>query len=192
MSVADDCSMGAEMPQQQPTILPGGISRTRVDSEVTNADSANPEKHRIAEIRRRQGVSIRSAARRMGVSMERVRREEQADSDLSLSDLARWQRALDVPLIDLLVDNDAPVSSPVLTRAKWLKLMKTIKALLEVSPSMTVTRMVKMLESQVLEVMPELEDVGAWHSVGQRRTQDELGKIAEQPVPGSFASDGLK
>jgi hypothetical protein len=29
--------------------------------------------------------------------------------------------------------------------------------------------------------MPELKDVSPWHSVGQRRSLDELGRIAEQP-----------
>ena len=185
MSVADDYSMGASLPQTHPTLITGTLNGGP-EREST------PTRHRIAEARQRQGVSIRSAARRMRVPMEQVRSEERPDSDLRLSDLIRWQKALDVPLADLLVDNDAPVSSPVLTRAKWLKLMKTVKALIETSPSPAVTRMVKMLESQVLEIMPELKDVGAWHSVGQRRTQDEVGRIAEQPVPGSFARDGLQ
>ncbi|MEO1496595.1 MAG: helix-turn-helix transcriptional regulator [Planctomycetota bacterium] len=148
--------------------------------------------HRIARIREQQGVSIRSAARRMGVTMERVRQEERPDSNLSLADLIRWQEALEVPLIDLLVEDAAPVSAPVLARARWLRLMKTVKALMESSESEGVSRMAAMLETQVLEVMPELEDVTAWHSVGQRRTQDEAGRIAERPVSANFASDGLR
>jgi hypothetical protein len=37
--------------------------------------------------------------------------------------------------------------------------------------------------------MPELKDVSPWHSVGQRRTQHELGRIAEHPLPDTFFSD---
>lgn len=187
MSVADDFSMGTNLPTTPALVhnVNGAVTDARV------ASSKGP-RHRISEVRRRQGVSIRSASRRMGVPMEQVRREELPDSDLNLSDLGRWQRALDVPLGDLLIDCDSPVSDPVLTRAKWLKLMKTVKALIENSPNDAVARLASMLESQVIEVMPELRDVGAWHSVGQRRTQDEMGKIAEQPIPGSFARDAMQ
>jgi hypothetical protein len=30
--------------------------------------------------------------------------------------------------------------------------------------------------------MPELKEVGPWHSVGQRRTLDEVGRIASNPI----------
>jgi hypothetical protein len=33
-----------------------------------------------------------------------------------------------------------------------------------------------MLIEQILEIMPELEDVTPWHSVGQRRTLDDIGR----------------
>lgn len=181
MSVADDFVMGSHFTP--------GIGRSLNAGE---ASSTPPQpKHRLAEVRQQQGVSIRSAARRMGVPMEQVRREERPDSDLTLSQLARWEVALEVPLVDLLVDNEAPLSEPILKRAKWLRLMKTVKALLETESTPSVRRMASMLEQQVIEVMPELSDVGAWHSVGQRRTQDELGRIAEETVPTSFARDGL-
>lgn len=189
MSVADDFMMtshftpaiGAEKPESD-----------AVGGECSPASPAAPAKrHRLAEVRRQQGVSVRSAARRMGVPMDQVRREEKPDSDLTLSDMARWQVALEVPLVDLLQDNDAPISAPVLKRAKWLRLMKTVKALGELEATPAVARMTQMLEQQVTEVMPELADVGAWHSVGQRRTQDELGRITEDLVPTTFARDSL-
>jgi hypothetical protein len=37
------------------------------------------------------------------------------------------------------------------------------------------------LIDQLLDVMPELAGISGWPSVGQRRTLDELGRIAEQP-----------
>jgi hypothetical protein len=46
-----------------------------------------------------------------------------------------------------------------------------------------------MLEQQLVELMPELKDVAAWHSVGQRRSPDELGRAAERVLPESFFSD---
>ena len=32
------------------------------------------------------------------------------------------------------------------------------------------------------DLMPELKEVSPWHSVGQRRSLDEMGRIAEQPL----------
>jgi hypothetical protein len=40
--------------------------------------------------------------------------------------------------------------------------------------------------------MPELKEVSPWHSVGQRRSLDEMGRIAENPLgdPRMFYGDG--
>lgn len=148
--------------------------------------------HRIAEVRHQQGISLRSASRRTGWTIEQIRELEQPESDMSLSELYRWQQALEVPVANLLVDLDAPLSSPVLTRARMLKFMKTIRALREIAQEASILRMAEMLENQLLEVMPELQDVAAWHSVGQRRTQDEMGRIAEQTIPDTFVRDALR
>jgi hypothetical protein len=48
-----------------------------------------------------------------------------------------------------------------------------------------------MLEQQLVELMPELAEVAAWHSVGQRRSPNELGRTAERVLPDSFFTDSL-
>jgi transcriptional regulator with XRE-family HTH domain len=146
--------------------------------------------HRIADARRRQGVSLRSVARRLNKSAEQVRRLEDPSSDMLVSELYEWQQALEVPIMDLLVDNDAPLSEPVLARARLLKIMKTVRAIRETTKCVSIDRMASMLEQQLIEVMPELKEVSAWHSVGQRRSHDELGRTAERVIPDSFFSDG--
>lgn len=171
-------------------------AKSKTNSGPDRANASQPsgqpsQYHRIAEVRRLQGISVRSASRRMGIPMEQVRREERPDANLTMEQMIRWQKALEVPIVDLMIDDNSPLSMPVLARAKWLRLMKTVKALLESSESSSTTCMAQMLEQQVLEVMPELRDVSGWHSVGQRRTQDELGRIAESPVSSNFARDGL-
>jgi len=145
--------------------------------------------HRIADVRRRQGVSVRSAARRMHTSIDQVRRQEDPGCDLMLSDLLRWQQALEVPVGDLLVESEAPLSEPVLTRARLLRIMKTVKAIEETATSSSIQRFATMLEQQLIEVMPELKDVAAWHSIGQRRSPDELGRTAERVFPDTFFSE---
>lgn len=145
--------------------------------------------HRICDVRQEQGVSIRSAARRLGISMQEVREQENPTHDLSLSQLVRWQEVLEVPLADLLVDSSGPLSEPVNQRARMLRVMKTAKALEETATEGPIQRLTAMLITQLVEVMPELKEVSAWHSVGQRRTQDEMGRIIERTIPDSFFGD---
>ncbi len=147
--------------------------------------------HRIADARRHQGISVRSAARRMGTSMDQVRRQEDPHCDLALSDLYRWQEALEVPVVDLLVDSHAPLSEPVMTRARLLRIMKTVKAIQESASVVSIQRFATMLEQQLVELMPELSNVSAWHSVGQRRSPGEMGRTAERIIPDSFFHDSL-
>ena len=146
--------------------------------------------HRISEVRQQQRVSLRSVARKMNLPIQEVRDQENPNSDLRVSDLLKWQEILEVPLTDLLVDTQGPLSEPVSKRASMLRVMKTTKAILESSKSKSVQRMTNMLIEQLVQIMPELADVSAWHSVGQRRTQDEVGRIVERPIPDSLFSDG--
>jgi transcriptional regulator with XRE-family HTH domain len=145
--------------------------------------------HRIADARRRQGISVRSAARRLQTSMEHVRRQEDPQCDMTLSDLYRWQTALDVPITELLIDIGGPLSGPVLTRARLLRVMKTARAIKDSASNPSIQRFATMLEEQLIELMPELKDVSAWHSVGQRRSPNELGRAAERVLPESFFTD---
>jgi len=139
--------------------------------------------HRIAEVRQQQGVTLRNVARRLGMSLPVVRRQEQADSDLRISDLHRWQEVLEVPVAELLVEGDGQLSGPVLERSRMVKLMKTAAAIRDRTNGTAVQRMATMLVEQILEIMPELADVTPWHTVGQRRTLDELGRTGRCPVP---------
>ena len=148
--------------------------------------------HRIAEVRQQQGVSIRSLTRKMGLSAEEIARQEDPTCDLSLSQLTAWQKALEVPLANLLIDLDAPLSGPVLTRARMLRVMKTVQAINENATDASIQRMTSMLVEQLLEVLPEFKDVSGWHTVGQRRTQDEVGRIAERPISDNFVQDSLR
>jgi transcriptional regulator with XRE-family HTH domain len=138
--------------------------------------------HRIAEVREQQGVSLRAVSRQMGTEIRRLRKEEDETSDLRLSDLYRWQEALDVPVSELLVEPGTSLSQPVMERARLLRLMKTAQSILENSRSPGIRRMAQVMVDQLVEMMPELEDVGGWHTVGQRRRLDEYGRVVEQCI----------
>lgn len=136
--------------------------------------------HRIREVRIQQGMSIRSVARRMGAEPRTLRQEEDPYTDVPLSRLHEWQRVLDVPISDLLVECETPLSRPVMERARLVKLMKTAAALRHQAESEPMRRMSQMLIEQILEIMPELAEVNPWHNVGQRRTLDESARILER------------
>jgi len=145
--------------------------------------------HQVAAVRRREGLSRRAVARRLGTDVKSVRSEEEQNADMSLSRLYQWQAALGVPVAELLVDGDGSLSPPVLKRAKILRLMKTAAAIRERASTAPIQRMAQMLIEQILEIMPELEDVSPWNAVGQRRTLDELGEAANRRLSLDALSD---
>ena len=139
--------------------------------------------HRLATVRRQQGVSQRNIARRLNLDINTIRQQEEEATDLPISVLYQWQQVLEVPIADLLIDSDAPLSPPVMERARMVKVMKTVAAIVEKAQTPSMQRLLQMLCSQLLEIMPELTDVAPWHTVGQRRTLDEFGKTAERQIP---------
>lgn len=145
--------------------------------------AAQPERralHRIREVRREQEMSLRRAAQHMHRDMEELRREEEAEHDLPLSRLYAWQKVLEVPIADLLVDTGAPLSAPVLQRARLVRLMKTAAAIQEKAASPSIKRLTQTLIDQLKEIMPELEGVTAWNSVGRRRTSQDIGRAGRE------------
>jgi transcriptional regulator with XRE-family HTH domain len=158
----------------------GRETRSEIELEVV---SPQRPLHRLATVRKQQGISQRNVARRLGVDAATVNEQEQEEADLPLSVIYAWQRVLDVPVAELLVDSDAPLSPPVMERARLVKLMKTAAAIMEKAHSNSLKRLVTMLVEQLLEIMPELRDVSAWHTIGQRRTLDDYGRAVERQLP---------
>jgi len=152
------------------------------DASLRTPQRQQRQLHRIAEVRRLQGVTLRNVSRRLGAPLSAVRRQEQPDCDLRVSDLLQWQEVLEVPVAELLVEGEGQLSGPVLERSRMVKLMKTAAAIRERSLDTTTARMVSMLIEQILELMPELADVTPWHTIGQRRTLDDIGRTARQTV----------
>jgi hypothetical protein len=64
--------------------------------------------------------------------------------------------------------------------------MKTVAAIAEQADSPSVRRLATMLTEQLIEIMPELSEVGAWHSVGQRRSLDDYGRVVERCLREDF------
>ncbi len=118
--------------------------------------------HRVSTVRKQQGVTLRTAARRWGVEIAKVRELEKETSNLTLSQLYAWQELLNVPIEELLCECDRPLSNPIMRRAQLVRLMKTAATLEKYSVNPPVQRLLTMLREQLIEMMPELENVGPW------------------------------
>jgi transcriptional regulator with XRE-family HTH domain len=159
------------------------LAATETASSAGSVSPAGKPLHRIASVRRRQGVALRTVARVLNIEVEEAARQEQEDCDLPLSVLQKWQAVLDVPIGELLVESDEILSGPVLERARLVRVMKTAATLLEKAEGARCRRLAETLIQQLVEIMPELEGIGPWHEyVGPRRRRDECGRIAERQV----------
>jgi transcriptional regulator with XRE-family HTH domain len=135
--------------------------------------------HRIRQVRRTQGISLRSVAKRTGLTVSKLRAQEES-ADLKLSELHLWQEALEVPLSELLEEPGIELSRCIQQRAQLVRLMKTAAAIKEAEEGSSVQTLADALIEGLIGIMPELKHISAWHSVGQRRTLDEMGRIMTQ------------
>lgn len=148
--------------------------------DARKLSSGNRPLHRLGTVRRLQGISRRTVARRLNTEIAAVRLEERETADMLLSKLYEWQKALDVPVAELLVEAGDPLSTPVLQRAQLVRVMKTAQAILAQSKQVRVSRLAQTMVDQLIEIMPELAKVGPWHAVGKRRRRDEYGVVAQR------------
>lgn len=138
--------------------------------------------HRLKTVRRQEGVSQSTMARRLGVPLGEIKCQEEENTDLPLSLLYKWQEVLQVPLAELLSETDEPLSAAVKQRAKLVRLMKTARAIQQRTRQVAVQRMAEVLVRQLVDLMPELEDVTPWPEVGQPRTLNELGQVVQRRI----------
>jgi hypothetical protein len=147
--------------------------------------------HSLGAARRRQELSVRCIAQRLGRTVAEVRRQEDECTDLLVSELYRWQAALDLPVQELLNGASDALSPRIQMRAQLLKVMKTVKSLSREVKSDETRRSVQLLTEQLLEIMPELKDVAPWPAVGHRRRADELGRIGENLIPDNWVHEAI-
>ena len=120
------------------------------DAAVVKITAEKRALHRLEEVRRQQGVSRRTLARRLNTDVKEIKLESHQQTDLPLSRLYEWQQILEVPIADLLVETEEPLSAPVLRRAKMVRLMKTAAAILQRSQQLSVRRMAQVLVDQLV------------------------------------------
>lgn len=180
MSILSTCGLtGEPIPQPVPVFIEQGSRPTGpVDAapRPTASPAPRPPLHRLAEARRREGLTHRRVAGRLGISAEEVQQQEDPSSDMLLSELYRWQEALQVPAAELLSEPAGDLSPPVQLRARLLRVMKTARSIQERARQTSVRRLATMLVEQLVEMVPELKDTVAWPAIGQRRSSNEMGE----------------
>lgn len=167
------------MDGQEPDGLSSPSEETRIERRV---DVRRTGLQKLSAARRRQGLSVRCVAQRLGRTVTEVRAQEDERADLLVSELYRWQHALEVPLEELLAEPEDTLSPRVMMRAQLLKVMKTAMAIRRQARSEAERRLGRLLIEQLLEIMPELKEVSGWPAVGHRRRADEVGRIGENPI----------
>ena len=136
--------------------------------------------HRLGEARRQENVSLGSVARHLGITIQDVKRQERTTTDLPLSVLRKWAKVLGLPVTELIREPDDSRSTPLVNRASLVRVMKTAMALLERAGNSRTKWLAETMVDQLIEIMPELRGITAWHSEGKRRRLDELGMAAER------------
>jgi transcriptional regulator with XRE-family HTH domain len=148
--------------------------------------------HRLKAVRRQQNLSRHVVASRLGITVEEVQRQENEDCDIPLSTLYAWERALRVPAAELLVGADEKEPCSVAMRSLLLRLMKTVQMISERTKQNSIRWMSETMASQLIEVMPELANVGAWTVGDKPRGPRDLGAAARRGLADGLFVDGVR
>ena len=137
------------------------ISRRETDSK----DTPQPQPlHRIAQIRREKGLKLSVIARQMGCTVAELRQQENGARDLQITELMEWQRILDVPLYELIID---PTLPPEPEQEQLAKLLETAAALRGCSRSVAEQAFAEMLVEQLTGML------GKYAQQAQARTEGD-------------------
>jgi transcriptional regulator with XRE-family HTH domain len=155
---------------------------------VANGHSTRPARpvaaacllHRLQAARRQEGFSRRNVARHLGITVQDVIRQECKTTDLPLSMLHEWARVLGLPVAELVEEPSESLSTPLFTRARLVRIMKTAMAILERGGDPQTKLLAQTMVDQLVGIMPELRGVIAWHSAGKRRRLDEMGSAVDR------------
>ncbi|MDR0392325.1 MAG: hypothetical protein LBH59_10495, partial [Planctomycetaceae bacterium] len=122
-----------------------------------------------------RGISLSRAAKRLNLDIAEAREQENEATDLRLSQLYNWRDVLDVSVGELIFEPEEIPTNPVKNRCQLVKLMKTVRSIIIESKSEVILILARQLESQLIELMPELAAIAAWPSLGQSRNTHSPG-----------------
>ncbi len=164
-----------------PAIDTRGCTCHTTANNSTHPPRRQPRLHRINFVREQEGVSLRQVRSMLSIGLPELRRQERCDSDLRLTDLYRWQRALKVPVAELLQEPPEALSPNLMERTRLVRAMKTALSISDRTKQPEVQRLAKRLIAELNEIIPGLDSVGCWPRIQQRQSND-LGRTLERIV----------
>ncbi len=135
-----------------------GIDNQDIDNQhIVELGTSIPKAglHRLAAARREKAMSCFDIARRMGVTAEEVRIQEEA-TDLPISTLNLWAAALDVPVTDLIVEPEEWLHATHLARSQAERLLQLAAKLRDGSRRRSIQRLAQTFLDQLTEMQPAL------------------------------------
>ena len=144
--------------------------------------------HRLGEARRQENVSRRNVARHLGITVEDVRQQECPTTDLPLSVLHKWAKVLGRPVAELVANRTI----------RWQRRSTSREpgsgdedrgGHPGANPRSADEAVGETMVDQLIEIMPELRGINAWHAVGKRRRLNELSITAERRLSDDIFMD---
>jgi transcriptional regulator with XRE-family HTH domain len=156
----------------------GGVGLRSRSVSGRHVLSAANRFHRLGAVRVEQGVSLSRVAKRLQLDISEVREQEKESTDLKLSQLYKWRDILEVSVGELVLEPEEIPTNPIRNRCQLVRMMKTVRSIIIESKSEIILVLARQLESQLIELMPELAAIAAWPSLGQSRDPHSPGTAA--------------
>lgn len=143
--------------------------------------------NKLAAVRHREGVSVRSMGSRLKMSKEQIAYAESlTDRELTVAWIKCYAKALDLPLSEFF-DEDSPVS-------KRGHVLLAYKYCLSIQKSATgkIAYLASGIKDQLEAAMPSLKPsrrgdsataIKPMHAVGHRRSPKDISPIEEKMIP---------
>lgn len=129
--------------------------------------------HRLCKAQQEKELSTRSIARRIyGLATprnrERIVTERNPKSDLRISHLRLWSKALETPEADLIILPDNAFCMPIIAaRSALVRAMKSVRSILELdSPPPEIQAFMQQITENIFTLLPKYKDITAWPSDG--------------------------
>lgn len=157
--------------------------RVSIISKKPDPGSPPPQKqwNRIAQLRKEERLTLETCAKRMGISLDEARQQEDPCADLTMSQIEAWSNVLNVNY-QLIFQTEQPID-PIADRAFLLRLTKSIAQLLEqVSQEPFSIKKIRFiaqsLDGQRREYLPEYDDITPWPEYGKSHEDKDNGVAA--------------
>ena len=154
------------------------------NDEIVDLDASSPRivLHRLAAVRRAQGIPRRVLAERLGITVRELRLKEESP-DLSISTLCQLASNLDVSVTELIVEPDDCLAPTQLAQSQATRLMKVAARLRDRSRRRSIQRLAQTFVDQLTEILPALEEIAQKNHRRSRLANHRPSSALIRPLP---------